>query len=111
MLISGQEKLHGKMAVGCRRWRKVRRKGWKTERGGRSPFQKNIEQKQLISIALSKLHCLDCTHFTSLAGEQRKEMKPVEFLRLIVVQGDLGISVSMMAWGHWGICQGNRNEV
>lgn len=58
------------------------------ERWEGAPFSKT-EQKQLISIALLKLRCLDCGHFSSLAGEQRKEMKPVEFLRLIVVQDDL----------------------
>lgn len=66
---------------------------------GGGPSQKKTEPKQLISIALLKLHCLDCAHFSSLAGEQRKEMKPVELLRLIVIQGDLGVSASMMAWG------------
>lgn len=96
------------MAMGCGRWEKVRRKGGKTERGGRGlPFRKT-EQEQLISIALLKLHCLDYTPFPNVVGEQRKEMKPVEFLRLTVVQGDLGISVSMIAWGHWGICQGGQ---
>lgn len=44
--------------------------------------------------------------FSSVVGEQRKQMKPVEFLRLIAVQVDLGVSVSVMAWGHWDICQG-----
>lgn len=88
----------------------MRRKGWKTERGGRDPFQKN-SAKATHFYSPFELCCLDCTHFSSLAGEQTKETKPVEFLTLVVVQGDLGASVFMMAWGHWGICQGDKNDV
>lgn len=63
---------------------KGEKKGLEDRESWEGPLSEK-QQKQLISIALLKLCCLDCAHFSSLAGEQRKEMKPVEFLTLIVV--------------------------
>lgn len=38
------------MAMGCGRWEKVRRKGWKTDRGGRGrPFGKTTKSTHFYS--------------------------------------------------------------